>query len=163
MKLTKEVTIIMEFEQLLERFRKDTGLENLAPDDTDTCTFLVDEMKVSLMHIAEGGRLLLFAEVGELPDGGCPALAMAALKANYLFRGTSGATLAVRPDSSMLFLNQSMLLENLSYDDFVQAISDFVDTIEEWQKMIANYRPMAEVSDVRAAVKDSIRNGYMKI
>ncbi|MBR4672915.1 MAG: CesT family type III secretion system chaperone [Victivallales bacterium] len=52
----------MELDQLLERFGKDTGLGQLTMDEADTCTFLVDDMKVSLMHIAEGEHLLCYAE-----------------------------------------------------------------------------------------------------
>ena len=131
----------MEIDSLLERFGTDTGLGRLALDGANTCTFLVDEMKVSFLHVPEGGRLLLFAEVGELPDAGRSELLLAALRANHLFRGTSGATLAVLPDSPTLFLNRSLLIEGLSYDEFVQMLSDFVDTLAEWKRMLTDYRP----------------------
>lgn len=131
----------MEIDQLLERFGNDTGLGWLALDDADTCTFLVDDMKISIMSITEGGRLLLFADVGEIPEDGRAALSLAALRANYLFRGTAGATLAVCPDSPTLMLNQSMRLDTLSYEQFVQALDDFTSTLEEWKRMLADYRP----------------------
>ena len=131
----------MEIGTLLERFGNDTGLGRLALDDADSYTFLVDEMKISLMHVAEGGRLLLFADIAELPEAGLSGMLLAALRANYLFRGTSGATLAVRPDSSMLFLNRSLILDGLSYEDFVQALSGFTNTLAEWRRLMADYRP----------------------
>ena len=150
---------IMELDQLLERFGKDTGLGQLTMDEADTCTFLVDDMKVSLMHIAEGEHLLCYADVGELSEEACPALALAALKANYLFRGTAGATLAVRPESSTLFLNQSLLLENLSYDDFIQVLSGFVDTLANWKKLLSDYRPEAKSPENM----ESLQDGFLKI
>ena len=131
----------MEINALLERFGNDTGLGRLALDGAGACTFLVDEMKVSFMHVAEGARLLLFADVGELPEEGRDGLLLAALKANYLFRGTAGATLAVRPDSSVLFLGRTLGLDGLSYEDFVQALSDFTTTLAEWKRLLADYRP----------------------
>ena len=131
----------MEIDTLLERFGNDTGLGRLALDDASSYTFLVDEMKISMMHVAEGGRLLLFADVAELPEAGLSGMLLAALRANYLFRGTSGATLAVHPDSSMLFLNRSLILDGLSYEDFVQALSDFTNTLAEWRRLLADYRP----------------------
>ena len=131
----------MDIDLLLERFGNDTGLGRLTLDGANSCTFLADEMKISFLHVPEGGRLLLFAEAGELPDAGRLELTLAALRANYLFRGTSGATLAVRPDSPILFLNRSLRLDDLSYEEFVQILSDFTDTLAEWRCMLADYRP----------------------
>ena len=153
----------MEFDVLLERFGKDTGLGKLALDEADTCSFLVDEMKVSLTHIAEGGHLLCFADVGALSAEVDPAFLLAALKANYLFRGTGGATLAVSPDASTLFLNQSLLLESLSYDDFLQALSDFVDTLAEWKKLLADYGPATPGTVTDGATPQSPQFGFLKI
>ena len=82
-----------------------------------------------------------FAEVGDLPDTGRAELLLAVLQANYLFRGTSGATLAVRPDSSILFLNRSLLLDTLSYEDFVQQLCDFTNTLAEWRRLLTDFRP----------------------
>ena len=153
----------MEFDLLLERFGKDTGLGKLALDEAGTCSFLVDEMKVSLMHIAEGGHLLCFAEVGALSAEVGPAFLLAALKANYLFRGTGGATLAVSPDASTLFLNQSLLLESLAYNDFVQALSDFVATLAEWKKLLADYYPATSDAAAEGETPPSSQFGFLKI
>ena len=142
----------MEIDELLERFGNDTGLGRLALDGAGAYTFLVDEMKVSFMHVAEGGRLLFFAEVGELLEAGRCGMLLAALRANYLFRGTSGATLAVRPDSPVLFLNLSLGLDGLSYEDFVQALGDFTATLAEWRRLLADYRPDASAPE--AAVSE---------
>ncbi len=48
----------MDIDTLLERFGKDTGLGRLTLDDSGSYTFLVDEAKVSFMHIAEGLELI---------------------------------------------------------------------------------------------------------
>lgn len=137
----------MDIDTLLERFGKDTGLGRLTLDDSGSYTFLVDEAKVSFMHIAEGGTLLLFADVGELPGAGLAGMLLAALRANFLFRGTAGATLAVRPGSPVLFLNRSLKLDGLSYEEFVQALGDFTNTLSEWRRLLADYRPDASASE----------------
>lgn len=151
----------MEITELLERLGKDTGLGLMALDEASTCTFLVDEMKVSFLYIPQGGNLLLFAEAGELPGEHSPALLLSVLQANYLFRGTAGATLAVRPDSKTLFLNRSLRLDAISYDDFVQALSDFTDTLAEWKRLIADYRPTA--SEPQTPSSDTIPAGGIPI
>ena len=153
----------MEFDLLIERFGKVTGLGKLALDEAGTCTFLVDEMKVSLMHIAEGGHLLCFAEVGALSAEVGSAFLLAALKANFLFRGTGGATLAVSPDASTLFLNQSLLLASLTYDDFVQVLSDFTDTLAEWKKLLADYSPATSGTVAEGKTPQSPQFGFLKI
>ena len=140
----------MDISNLLERFGKDTGLGVLSLDESNTCTFLVDDMKMSFMHVAEGDHLLLFAEAGEIPDEGRAALLLSALRANYLFRGTAGATLAVRPDSPTLFLNRSLRLEPLSYEEFVQALSDFTNALAEWRRLLADYHPTESAQQVPA-------------
>ena len=152
----------MDIAFLLEQFRQDTGLGKLALDEANTCTFLVDEMKISLTYIAEGAHLLCFAEVGRLPEAGGGPLLRAALQANYLFRGTAGATLAVAPDTQALFLNQSLLLDSLSYDDFLQRLSDFVDTLAAWKKLLADYRPGGSDTAEETA-PDSSQQGFLKI
>ena len=148
----------MEIDTLLERFGKDTGLGKITLDESGSCTFDVDEMEVSLMHIVEGDHLLIFAEAGELPAEGREALLQGALQANYLFQGTNGATLAVRPDSPMLFLNRTLLLENLSYETFAQVFSDFVNALEQWKQMLVDYRPAPS-----EPTAESPMSGYMKI
>ena len=154
----------MEIHQLLERFGSDTGLGRLDLDEADTCTILVDDMKISIMSIAEGGHLLLFADVGEIPTEGRAALSLAALRANYLFRGTAGATLAVRPDSTILMLNQSLSLDSLSYEQFVQTLDDFTSTLEEWKRLLADYRPSPSDADGEASpATDLLPFGSMRI
>ncbi|MBQ9368257.1 MAG: type III secretion system chaperone [Victivallales bacterium] len=153
----------MDFDVLLERFGNDTGLGKLALDEAGTCSFLVDEMKVSLMHIPEGGHLLCFAEVGAISAEVGSAFLLAALKANYLFRGTGGATLSVSPDASMLFLNQSLLLESLSYNDFVQVLSDFVATLAEWKKLLADYSPASSGDASKGEMPQSSQFGFLNI
>jgi hypothetical protein len=142
----------MELKVLLKQLGDDTGLGELTLDEAETCTILVDEMKVSMIHIIEGNRLLLFAEVGELAEEMCPALALAALKANYLFRGTGGATLSVNPETSMLCLNQSFLLEPIEYEVFIEIINGFVDTLAQWKSLLADYRPAPTASDEKEAI-----------
>ena len=68
-----------------------------------------------------------------------------------LIRGTAGATLAVRPDSPVLFLNQSLGLDGLSYEDFVQALGDFTTTLAEWRRLLADYRPDASAPETAVA------------
>ena len=153
----------MDIAFLLERFGQDTRLGKLALDEANTCTFLVDEMKISLTYIAEGAHLLCFAEVGRLPETGGAPLLRAALQANYLFRGTAGATLAVSPDTQALFLNQSLLLDSLSYDDFLKKLSDFVDTLAVWKKLLADYRPAVSDAAAEEMTPDSSQSGFLKI
>ncbi len=153
----------MEIDTLLERFGKDTGLGQITLDESGSCTFDVDEMEISLMHIVEGGHLLIFAEAGQLPAEGRDALLLGALQANYLFQGTNGATLAVRPNSSMLFLNRTLLLENLSYETFVQVLSDFTNALEQWKQMITNFRPAPSNPTAEAPSMNSFMSGYLKI
>jgi hypothetical protein len=153
----------MEIDALLERFGKDTGLGQITLDESGSCTFDVDDMTITLMHVVEGGHLLCFAEAGELPSEGREALLLGALQANYLFQGTLGATLAVRPDSSKVFLNRTLLMENLTYETFVQVLSDFTNALEEWKKMIADYRPVPSAPKADAPEMNSLMSGYLKI
>ena len=148
---------------MLERFGKDTGLGQITLDESGSCTFDVDDMEVSLMHIVEGGHLLIFAEAGELPAEGRAALLQGALQANYLFQGTNGATLAIRPDSSTLFLNRTLLMENLSYETFVQVLSDFMNALEQWKQMLVDYRPAPSEPTENTSAMNPLMSGFLKI
>ena len=64
--------------------------------------------------LQDAGELLLMrAEVGELPGGGEGEILAAAMRANFLYQGTGGATLAVNPADGRLHVHKYNWMERL--------------------------------------------------
>lgn len=93
-----------------------------------------------------GEFLLLRAEIGELPDEGRDALVASAMKANFLYQGTGGSTLALDPDSGRLVIQKYNWLERLDPESAFDMLERFADTVAAWQRIVADYRPVAETT-----------------
>ncbi len=100
---------------LAEDLARSLGVEVLAFDEDGTLTLEFDDRILVCAAVEHGGETLaLFAPVtaGPLAD---PGLTRRALEANFLWRGTGGATLAVEPGSGQLALIRRVPLAGLDY------------------------------------------------
>ncbi len=94
-----------------------------------------------------GEFLLLRAEIGELPDEGRDELLASAMKANFLYQGTGGSTLALDPSSGRLVVQKYNWLERLDPEMAFNMLEHFADTADAWRRIIADYRsPVPEDS-----------------
>jgi hypothetical protein len=110
--------------ELLVTLGRDLGLENLTLASDDTLTLRFDERVMALLAVQEQeGTLLLLAPL-PVPDA---AGMRQALLANFLWRETAGATLALEPETGQLALQQRLPLQGLDYPTFSAAIEVFVD------------------------------------
>lgn len=90
-----------------------------------------------------GELLLLRAEVGELPEEGGDALLASAMRANFLYQGTGGSTLALDPDTGRLVIQKYNWLERLDPETVFAMLERFADTTDAWRRILADFRPDA--------------------
>jgi len=128
----------MEFKRLLDSLAETLGIE--ITDEGGAAAVEVDGLTV-LLHQADDDLLLVHADLGEVPAAGRDALAAAALRANFLYQGTGGATLAFNPRDGHLHLQKYNWLDRLDAEKALDTLSRFADVALTWQKMLADSCP----------------------
>ena len=148
----------MTFEDLVEALGKRLEIE--IEDSGGAVAMEIDGTNVVLQDAGE--LLLIRAEVGEIPEGGKAEILASAMKANFLYQGTGGATLAVNPADGMLHVHKYNWMERLDAETVLEALDKLADTANAWRKIIADYIPGADAADADLPVRlgDS---GFMQV
>ena len=129
----------MTFEELMVEAGRRLGLDMVVHEGATQLT--VDGMDVSILEMPTLESVVLNAVVGDPPPQGREALYRAMLEANSTFAGTAGATLSVNPDGGALVLTRLTPLALLDADRFLSLLESFVNVLETWRKIVADYRP----------------------
>lgn len=133
----------MEYTELLKGFAARVGLAGLSSDDEGGCCVDIDGMSVTILELPQTQSVVLYGPVGDLPVEGRAEFLGVLLQANYLGQGTSGATLSQEGESGPICLHQVLPLALTDVDSFFDAFEKFVNTLETWRKLAADYRPGA--------------------
>ena len=96
---------------LLEEFGASTGMPELELDEENRCNLMFDEVAVSFELSPDEASVYLYSYLGDVVNNDSKAVFSALLDANYLFRGTLGATLGVDEASGRVVM---IRLEDLS-------------------------------------------------
>ena len=99
---------------------------------------------MTLNHFPEIDALALTGDVGEPPPENLESLYKAMLEANCAFDGTAGATLSLDSATGRFSLCRTLPLAALDPDSLYVAVEEFVNTLEAWHKIVANYRAPAQ-------------------
>ncbi|HMR29663.1 MAG TPA: type III secretion system chaperone [Geminicoccaceae bacterium] len=124
------------------------GLDGLAfdPDDGTLTLELDDSVLVSVGVDGGGETLTLFAPLTAGPFTRSD-LVRRALEANFLWRRTGGATLAIEPESGQLVLHRHLALAGLQVPAFATALEGFAGQAAAWSAELAADGVDASVSD----------------
>ncbi len=132
----------MDFADLVRGFGQKIGVD-LSVDEDGLCALNIDDMRVSIQNIDEVGLVSVFGEIGDPPPQGLEELLLAMLSANHLFQGTSGATISRDPETQKFYLCRCDVSSVLDLETFSSNLEKFVNTLETWRKLVADYRPVA--------------------
>lgn len=119
---------------LLSQFGQRIGLPDLALDDSGYCCIGFDDVFVNVE--TSGDRLCLYAWIGTLDEAARTRHASDLLDANFLFKGTQGATLGVDQESGDALLALQLPASTLTVDTLEASVENFVNTVERWQKRL---------------------------
>ena len=128
----------MDFKEFTESLGEVLGmrLENAG----GACGLDVDGVTV-VIHDADD-LVLLAAEIGPPPpEEGLETLFSTVLKANWLYRGTGGATLAINPEDGCIWLEKYNFLERLDGAKGVEMVTRFAETARTWRELVADFKP----------------------
>ena len=156
----------MEFKELLAAFAAKHGIEGL--DGTDGAAALeVDGIRVELLEDAPARCALACAEIGLPPPDANGAFGAMMLQANFLLRGTAGATLCQNPETGAYALVRAFPLALADASSLAAGLESLVNQTENWRKVLAGLR---EAETARAAAPgsddshhDMLSNGFFHV
>ena len=137
----------MTFGEMIEGIGKNLGVELV--DEGGATAVQVDGNPI-ILQMADDDLLLMHADLGEMAPENRDRIRAAAMEANFLYQGTGGATLAVDPRSSHLYLQKYNWLDRLDAEKAVTSLTRFADTVQAWKGIVAETRAdaSAEADDL---------------
>ena len=124
----------MTFGGLIDEIGKNLGVELV--DEGGATAVQVDGNPI-ILQMADDDLLLMHADLGEMAPEKRDRIRAAAMEANFLYQGTGGATLAVDPRSSHLYLQKYNWLDRLDAEKAVTSLTRFADTVQAWKGIVA--------------------------
>ena len=146
----------MELVELIEALGSHVGLR-LGLDEAGCCSLSVDDMSVRIQEVPEMHAVGFWGKIGAPPPEGADRLCGVMLEANHLFRATAGATISRDPESGDFFLCRLLDLRCLDVESFISQLEKFVNVLESWQRLVADYRPSAVTDGTPKPGADFIR------
>ena len=134
----------MEFEGLLKPLAAACGIDRLEPDESHMVHLGADGTALTIVGDPETRTVVLFSEIGDLPADGREAFYEQALKANWLFQGGGGATLAINPETDGLALNRALPMDLLDGEAFVELVREFLAVLCRWRQLAEDWRGAVE-------------------
>lgn len=123
------------YETLIREFGTALGHPELAPDEEGLCALSVDDGEVTLfIQLRDEDTVLIFAEVGRLPDDAEAARAL--LAANLFGRGTADGTLGLAEENGLVIYSRAEPLRGLDYTHFATIVEVFLDLLAHWRRAL---------------------------
>ena len=142
----------MEFKELLAAFAAKHGIKGL--DGADGAAELdVDGIRVELLDDPQTHSLFACAEIGHPPPDANGAFGAMMLQANFLLRGTDGATLCQNPETHVYALVRPFPLALTDVESLAAGLESLVNQTENWRKALAG------LHTAEAAQKQGVASG----
>ncbi len=136
----------MDSVEIIKAFGEKVGV-GFEPGADGSCAFEADGLLVTISDLREIDSLALVGDLGEPPPERLDALYKVLLEANHLFGGTGGATISCDPETGRLALCRVLPCGMLDGDSFYAEAECFVSTLENWAKIIRDFRAAPPVDD----------------
>lgn len=140
----------MEYKELIEAFAAKHGIGGLEVLD-GTTALDIDKMRIAFLNDENAHSLILLGEIGSPPPEANERFGVLLMRANYLFRGSDGATFAQDPETNAYVLMRSLPLALLDATILADAVQGFVNTLERWRRALADFRPAGETANGQSA------------
>lgn len=145
----------MELSEIVDAFVAKLNLSGMEKDADGIYSIDVDGMTISFSEVVESRSVAIYGEVGEMPVEGRDKFCEVVMKANFMGQGTGGATLSLDESGEVLYMHRVLPLVALDGDSFFTVVESFINMLETWRNLSADYRPSDEVETV-GSVRDSV-------
>ena len=148
----------MDFNELIADFATRHDVSDLVADG-NAAALDIDGIIVAI--VASDDRVTLSADIGEPPAEG------QALFADLLLEGSlqADAFFAKAPESGLYVAVRRLALQMLDSDSFDAALEAFVNQVEAWRSLLADFRPAAQAAGASANEESPSfgSNGFMQV
>ena len=156
----------MEFKELLAAFAAKYGIDGLG--DADGAAELdVDGVRVELLDDPQSRCALACAEIGLPPPDADGAFGGLMLQANFLLRGTEGATLCQNPETGAYALVRPFPLALADAESLGAGLESLVNQTENWRRVLVGLRTAEEVRsaapEAADAPRDAVPDGFVHV
>ena len=156
----------MEFKDLITGFAAKYGIDGL--DGADGVAELdVEGIRVELLDDSRTRSVFACAEIGHPPPDVNGAFGSMMLQANFLLRGTEGATLCQNPETSAYALVRPFPLALTDVESFAAGLESLVNQTENWRTALAGLREAEAAQPADQEVDDShhdmLSSGYFHV
>ncbi|MBP5640897.1 MAG: type III secretion system chaperone [Victivallales bacterium] len=152
----------MDYNELIEGFAAKFGVGGLTVKDGITALNF-DGMTVEIVHNEVDHSVLFYGVVGQGPTDDIPKYNAFLLQANFLFQGTGGATLAQNPKTKDYVLVRAFPLEYMDTDAFIAVLEAFVNGLERWRKLLADFNPVKKEADAMMQEPLPFSGGFIRV
>ena len=140
----------MDYEELIKGFAERFGIADLTSED-GVASVDVDGMDILMAADDPGRAIVLAGSIGEPPPENAASFATLLLQANRDLLAVGGCGFAQNRDTGAYVLLRRLARESLDLDAFCAALDDFVNKLETWTRLLADFRPAAGAAAAAAA------------
>lgn len=128
----------MEYRELLTSFTESLGIKDASVDDEGVMRLKADSIELGFTEVSETGSLVMWSPLAEPPPEGADQLYALMMDAMFMGQGTRGATFS--RNEGKIYLHRSESLAILDLSTFAVIVEGFLNTAEEWKKIIEGFR-----------------------
>jgi len=129
----------MEFKELIAAFAAKYGIEGLSGAD-GAAELAVDGIRVELLDDLQTRSIFACVEIGNPPPDADGAFGAMMLQANFLLRGTEGATLCQNPETHAYAIVRPFPLALADVESLASGLESLVNQAENWRKVLSGLR-----------------------
>lgn len=137
------------YADLIAAFGAALGQPDLAADEHGTCAFTVDDDATVFIQQRDDDTVLVFAEVGRLPND---AAARELLAANLFGQGAAGGNIGLAPDTGLVIMSRQEPLRGLDHTELATILEVFLDLLGHWRAALPNLGAAEASAEVDGAV-----------
>lgn len=130
----------MEFRQLVTGFGEKVGVPDLTPDETGAVVIENELIRMTVQAVPEAGKILMHCEFGEPPAEHADQFERKMLQANFMYRGTGGATLSMDEESGRYYLCRYDELDGQNVESFCALLDSFMSLAADWRVLCDGFR-----------------------
>ncbi|CAH0535973.1 type III secretion system chaperone [Vibrio marisflavi] len=136
-----------DIDLLMNGFGGELGIDNLQMDADNCCCLSFDNTVLNMEFDEEQNRLLLYSNVGDIPEHEQAEFYQMLLDANLFWKGTGGGTLSIDKKAESVILISACNTNHLSLESFKSSIASFLDAAETWTNAIGNFEAVPQKSN----------------
>ena len=138
----------MSVNSLLEGLCLTVGIAPVTLDEKKSCGLMFDSVPVQFVYDDRGRTMRIDSVVGDLSEKFKNEMIADLLDANYVYKGTNGATFGVDNDTGKVLLSLSEEPGDMTQPIFEEKLERFINVAEFWIDILADYNGPLDLNEL---------------